>query len=430
MKWIRPIGTAIAVLTLGAVGVVNVNGVASGVAGASDSASAEHGGPARWVGAWANAEEPPATAGMSATGFTNQTLRMVAHVSAGGAAVRIRLSNLYGTTPLDIGAVDVAARAGGAATVPGTRRVVSFSGRSATTIPRGAQAVSDPVTFPVAADTDVVVSVYLPTATGPATYHNWAHQTNYVSTAGDHTAEDAAAAFPTSMTSTFFLQGVDVSSTTAAGTVVAFGDSITEGGYTAADSNLRWPDDLGRRLAALPRGHQLSVVNEGIGGNNVLTDGGVALDGTVNLGVSAEARFGFDALAQAGVRDVIFMEGTNDIGLFQGVHPGENLTADQLIAGVQNMVAAAHAAGVAIYGGTITVAGRNNAAEEAIREQVNSWIRTSGAFDGVVDFDQVLRDPANPQQLLPAYDSGDHLHPNDAGMQAMANAVKIDALRR
>jgi lysophospholipase L1-like esterase len=183
-------------------------------------------------------------------------------------------------------------------------------------------------------------------------------------------------------------------------------------------------------LAALPRGHQLSVVNAGIGGNNVLTDGGVAADGTINLGVSAEARFGFDALAQTGVRDVIFMEGTNDIGLFKGVHPGENLTADQLIAGLQNIVAAAHAAGVAIYGGTITPAGRNNAAEEAIREQVNSWIRTSGTFDGVVDFDAVLRDPANPQQVLPAYDSGDHLHPNDAGLQAMADAVNIKALRR
>lgn len=385
--------------------------------------------PHQWVGTWASAMTPPGTTGRSATGFKDQTVRMVIHTSASGDALRLRLSNRYGTRPLDIGAIDVAAPATGASTVPGSHHAVTFAGVRAITIPAGADVVSDPVGMPVAADTNVVVSVYLPTETGPATWHGWAKQTSYVSAGGDHTADDAASAYPDKTTSWFFLSGMDVSTTYADGTVVAFGDSITEGGATANDSNRRWTDDLARRLAAQPPGHRrLSVVNEGIGGNRVLTDAGQS-NGGVNLGLNAEARFGQDAIEQTAARDVIFLEGTNDLGKLTGAHPGETLTAGQLIAGIANIVARAHAAGLAIYGGTITPNGKLTPAAETVRTQVNTWIRTGGAFDGVIDFDAALRDPADPARLLPAYDSGDHVHPTDAGLQAMADAVDLTKLR-
>ncbi|MFE0027264.1 SGNH/GDSL hydrolase family protein [Amycolatopsis sp. NPDC059021] len=403
----------------------------TGPPGAADEDVAAAHGRGTWVGGWAAAMGPPGSTGISATGFADRTLRLVVHTSAGGGTVRIRLSNVYGTTPLDIGSAVVALRANGAATVPGTRRAVSFDGKPDLTIPPGAQATSDPVALRVAAGTDVVVSLYLPTPTGPTTWHGWANQTSYLSTAGNHAAEDAATAYPDTTTSAFFLAGLDVSATTATGTVVAFGDSITEGGATTKDANRRWPDVLARRLAAGPPRERLSVVNEGIGGNRVLTDAGFASGGRINLGVNALARFDRDALAQPGVRSVIVLEGTNDLGGGgHGVHPGSPLTAEQLIAGLHTLIREAHARRIAIFGGTITPNGKLDPANERIREQVNTWIRGSGAFDGVIDFDAALRDPADPHRLLPAYDSGDHVHPNDAGLRAMAGTVDIGRLSR
>ncbi|MFD5386016.1 GDSL-type esterase/lipase family protein [Streptomyces sp. NPDC127074] len=392
-------------------------------AGASGHPPRQH-----WVGGWAAAAGPPGTSGPSATGFTDRTLRLVVHVGAGGSALRIRLSNEYGTTPLDIGAATVATRGAGAAAAPGTRHTVTFGGRPATTVPAGARTVSDPVGLNTKPDTDLLVSLHLPGPTGPATYHGWAKQTSYVSTAGDHTADDTAAAYPTTTTSWFYLQGVDVSTRDAGGTVVAFGDSITEGGLTANDSNRRWTDDLSRRLVKLPRGHRPTVVNAGIGGNRVLTPGGYNGSGSINLGDSAQARFGRDALEQPGVRAVIFLEGTNDLGGLHGPHPGEQLTAAHLTAGISALAARAHAAGLRFHCGTITPNGKLGDVGEKIREQVNTWLRGTSVCDGVIDFDHALRDPADPHHLLPAYDAGDGVHPTDAGLKAMADTVDLRLL--
>ncbi|GAA4523378.1 SGNH/GDSL hydrolase family protein [Amycolatopsis samaneae] len=431
MRWIHRLrGPAATVVVLGVL-AASLTGP-PGAAG--EDAAAGHHRRDTWVGGWAASMGPPGSAGISATGFADRTLRLVAHTAVAGTAVRIRLSNVYGTVPLDIGTAMVALRADGAATVPETRRTVTFDGRPDLTIPPGGQATSDPVPLRVGDGADVVVSLYLPTPTGPATWHGWANQTSYLSAPGDHSTEDGAAAYPDKTTSTFFLEGLDVSTTAAGGTVVAFGDSITEGGATTKDANRRWPDVLARRLAAGPPHERLSVVNEGIGGNRVLTDAGFASDGRINLGVNALARFGRDTLAQPGVRSVILLEGTNDLGGGgHGVHPGRPLTADQLIAGLHTLVRAAHARGVAIFGGTITPNGKLDPVNERIRGQVNTWIRGSGAysaFDGVIDFDAALRDPADPHRLLPAYDSGDHVHPNDTGLRAMADTVDTRALHR
>ncbi len=398
-------------------------------ASSADTQSADARSP-HWVGGWGTAMTPPGLSGYSATGFADRTLRMVEHLSAGGGAVRLRLTNAYGTSPLDLGAVTVARRAKGPAVEPGSSRVVRFGGQRSTTVPAGAETVSDPVPLVTKADTDLVVSVYLPTATGPTTWHPWAKQTNYLAGSGDHTGDLSGSSFGEKTTSWFFLDGVDVLAHRAQGTVVAFGDSITEGGVTANDSNRRWTDELGRRLAARPGGQRLSVVNKGIGGNRVLTDAGTQGQGNRNLGNSAESRFARDALEQTRVSDIIVLEGTNDLGSNAGVHPGTPLTADQLIAGLGRLAQRAHAAGLRVHGGTITPNGKLDARGERMREDVNRWIRTGGAFDTVVDFDAALRDPADPHRMLPAYDGGDTVHPNDAGLRVMARTVNLSALGR
>ncbi|MDT4922855.1 MAG: hypothetical protein QOG01_568 [Pseudonocardiales bacterium] len=354
--------------------------------------------------------------------FNNQTIRMVVHTSIGGNSVRIRLSNQRSTTPLAVGAVDVAEQDTMATAVPGTHHTVTFSHAKAFTIPTGAEAVSDPVPMTVGAEENLLVSIDLPQATTSATWHSDAFDTSYVSQPGNHTRDDGDGNYIASTTSWYYLSGVDLMSTKATGTVVAFGDSITDGYNTPTGAYATWPDDLARRLAGR---NPLGVVNAGIGGNRVLTD-------VPNIwqGISAIKRFGHDALGQPGVRDVILLEGINDIGNNAGPN-GAPLTTQDLIDGYRNLIAQAHAAGVRIIGATMLPDSGNgyySASAEAIRQAANDWIRTSGAFDGVVDFDKVMQDPANPVALNPQFDSGDHLHPNAAGMQAMANAVDLQSL--
>lgn len=355
--------------------------------------------------------------------FDNQTIRMVAHTSVGGKSLRLKLSNLRSTSPLVVGAVDVAEQATGANAVPGTHHQVTFGHASAFIIPTGDELLSDPVQMTVGADDNLLVSVDLPQATTSATWHSDAFDTSYISTPGDHTADDSAANYPTATTSWYYLSGLDVMSTKAIGTVVTMGDSITDGYNTPIGAYATWPEDLARRLAS--RADPMAVVNAGIGGNRVLTD-------VPNIwqGISAIKRFGHDALSQPGVRDVILLEGINDIGNNAGPD-GTPLTTQDLIDGYQNLIAQAHAAGVQIIGATMLPDygnGYYTTSAEAIRQAANDWIRTSGAFDGVIDFDKVMRDPADPKALNPAYDSGDHLHPNATGMQAMANAVNLNLL--
>jgi lysophospholipase L1-like esterase len=351
--------------------------------------------------------------------FANETIRMVVHTTIGGSSVRLRLSNLRSTTPLAVGEVDVAVQAGRATAVAGSRHAVTFSRRRTVTIPAGAEVVSDPVSMTVAPDSGLLVSLYLPQATSSSTWHSDAFDTTYLSKPGNHAADSDDGNYVTATTSWYYLSGMDVVPSTATGGVVAFGDSITDGYNTPTGAYATWPGDLARRLP-------LGVVNAGIGGNRVLTD-------VPNIwqGVSALKRFGHDALGQPGVRDVILMEGINDIGNNAGPN-GTPLTAQDLIDGYRGLIAQAHAAGVRIIGATMLPDSGNgyySASAEAIRQAANNWIRTSGAFDGVVDFDKVMQDPSNPVAMNPAYDSGDHLHPNAAGMRAMANSIDLGLLK-
>jgi lysophospholipase L1-like esterase len=363
------------------------------------------------VGAW--------DAAMTADGpsFTDQTVRMIVHTGVAGSGLRLRLSDLHSTDALTVGAADVAVQSHGADAVPGTQHRVTFSGSPTTTVAEGTERYSDVIRMTIGADRNLLVSLYFPGSTGSSTFHREAYDTTYVSTDGvDHAADDTGGGYAETTSSWYYLTGLDLVSPTARGTVVAFGDSITDGFHSTAGANRRWPDQLARRLAAEPGGQRLGVVDAGIAGNRLLSSAP-----QIYRGVSGVRRFGHDALAQPGVKDVILLEGVND--LTNGVD-----SAQQLINGYRAVISEAHAAGVRVIGGTILPYSRLSPAANAIRNEVNQWIRTSGAFDAVVDFDKVIRDPANPSALNPAFDSGDHLHPNDAGMQAMSQAVPLPAL--
>jgi len=369
----------------------------------------------RYVAAWS----PSMSAG--GPGFHHQTLRMVVHASVGGTSLRLHLSNLRSSTPLIVGKVSVAMQDHGAVEVADSRQAVTVAQSAAFIIPAGAEVVSDPIAVSVEAGKNLLVSLYLPRATQASTWHSDAFDTTYVAES-DHTDDVDDAAYGKTATSWYYLSGLDVR-TEARGAVVAFGDSITDGYDTPHGAYARWPDDLARRLAK--DSHPMGVVDAGIGGNRVLTD-------VPNFfqGVSAIKRFSHDALDQAGARTVILMEGINDIGNDAG--PGNTaLTAQTMIDGYRQLIAKAHGAGVRILGGTMLPfkgAGYYSPARDAIRQACNQWIRHSGAFDGVVDFEKAVRDPSDHQLLRAEYDSGDHLHPNAAGMQAMADAVDLRLL--
>jgi lysophospholipase L1-like esterase len=380
-------------------------------------------GDASWVATWGaspvvGARSPfPGFACQSATGVTNQTVRDVVFTSVGGDRVRVRLTNSFGTQPLTVGSASIAVAQSGALARPGTLRALTFGGASGVTIPAGAEALSDPVRMQVPALQDMLVSVFVPGASGPATNHFDAQQDNFLSTPGDFTTAASPAAFTTVNACSYFADGVSVvAEGRVEGAVVALGDSITDGTFSTVNANHRWPNDLARRLDAR-HGPTLSVVDEGIAGNQVLRDAGIA-------GVNALARLDRDVLEQPGARDVILLEGVNDIG-------ASHATADQLIPAYQQIIAQVHARGLRIFGATLTPfkgAFYWTPAGEQTREAVNHWILTSGAFDGVVDFASVTANPADPQMFNPAFDSGDHLHPNDAGYQAMADAVNLNRL--
>jgi lysophospholipase L1-like esterase len=312
----------------------------------------------------------------------------------------------------------VAIRSSGAATVAGTTRQVLFGGRKSVTIPAGQREFSDPVKLAVGAETDLAVSIYFEQPTGPTTWHPEADSTNYYSTSGDHSADTSATAYTNTDSSWYFLDGVDVVNPSVKGAVVTFGPSTTDGNASTPNANERYPDDLARRLLALPRGQQMSVLNAGISGNELFADTGTD-------GQAAPARFLRDAIDQTGVKAIIIWEGTNDIL----AHPSLPLSDFESVYG--QLIAIAHAHGIKVIGAALQPTegtGGWTAEGNALRESVNNWILTSGAFDGTADFSTVLEDPANPAQLLPAYDSGDHLHPNDAGYQAIADSIDLKLL--
>jgi lysophospholipase L1-like esterase len=405
---------------------------------AAPDAAPQHrsGGQARWVSAWQGSPTPGGTipapnfACPSEQGLRDQTVRNVVFLSAGGDRVRVRLTNAFGAQPLQVGAASVALAGDGAATVPGTVRALRFGGRPSVLLAAGGEALSDPVPLRVAALQSLDVSVYLPAATGPATQHFFAAQDNYVA-AGNQVAAAAGTAFGTRITCWLFADGVDVRpAPRVTGTVVALGDSITDGALSTVNANRRYPDELARRLNAV-RGGTLAVSNAGIGGNQLLSFRTDVPFGPI-FGAPAPARLPRDVLTQAGAEAVILLEGINDIG-------ASSARAADLIQVDQQIVAQARAAGLRVYGATLVPFGGSNAqyggdygtaAGERERQALNHWIRTSGAFDAVFDFDAALRDPAQPDRMLPVYDSGDHLHPGDAGYRKMAETVNLGVLLR
>ncbi|BCJ31625.1 SGNH/GDSL hydrolase family protein [Actinocatenispora sera] len=369
-------------------------------------------GEQEWRAGWRAAPQPPVASGPSHDGFTNRTVRMVVRPTVSGPAVRIRLSNRYGTAALRVGRVAVAEQDTGPIVVAATQRAATFVGAGTVTIPAGEEVVSDPVPVRARAGRHLVVSVYLTGPTGPATWHNKAQATSYVSGGGDWATEPGGSPYQAITPSWFFLDGVDVLSRPVRGTVVAFGDSITDGSFSTIDADHTYPDRLADRLA------RWAVLNEGIGGNAILTD-------TAGGGQSALHRFRHDVLDQPGVTSVVLLEGVNDIGA--------GATAAQLEAGMTQLVELAHAHCLRIVGGTITPfhgSVYDTPAHEQTRQAVNRWIRTSGTFDAVADFDRALRDPADPLTIDPRYHTVGDLHPNDRGYQVMANTIDRADLAR
>jgi lysophospholipase L1-like esterase len=391
---------------------------------------------AHWVGTWMTSlvgrppyPAAPATTTAPAGGApapaprmtvpNNQTLRQIVRTTLGGDRVRVTLSNVFSAAPLTIGAAHIAVRAKDAAIATGTDRVLTFSGVATTTIPAGAIIVSDPVALTVPASADLAIDLYLPDdVEGQSmTVHRAALQTNYLS-AGNHAGE---ADWPgaAKITSWYYLQAVEVAAPERTSVVVAIGDSITDGSGSTSDTNNRWPDHLARRLAVQHKGAKVALLNAGIGGNRVLSEG------TPEAGINILARFDRDVLMQSGVTHVVVMEGINDIG---NARENARPTAEELIAAQKQLIERAHNRGLKIYGATLTPfegAAYYTAIGEAKRQAVNDWIRAGKGYDGAIDFDAAVRDPTQPKRFVPEYDRGDHLHPSDAGYRAMANAIQL-----
>src|SRR5712672_4185145 len=372
-----------------------------------------------WIGSWAAAAAPAE----GVVGFNNHTLRMMPRLSLGGDTLRVRISNAYGARPLVIGAARIGIRDKGPGIVPGSNKKLTFGGSDSGVIAAGALLVSDPVQLNAPPLADLTISLYLPgeVLANFAITGRYARQTNYISPAGNFA--DATVMPVGNLTDQwFFVSGIDVVAPEEAGGIVALGDSLTDGNISTMDAFCRWPDQLARRLAARHRGRPMAVMNEGLGGNRILFD---------IRGDSGLRRFDRDVLSQPGVTHVIVMLGTNDLRN-RWKKPEEEPTAAQMIAGLNQMALRALSRGIKIIGATLTPFGNEtympnawNPQREEVRMAVNSWIRGGGAFDGVADFDQALRDPELPTQMLPSYDCGDGLHPSDLGYTKMGDAIDL-----
>jgi lysophospholipase L1-like esterase len=351
--------------------------------------------------------------------LADQTVRMVARASVGGRRVRLALSNALAQPPVRIGAVHLALRERDSMIAPASDRTVTFGGRASFTIEPGALVVSDPVDLAVPALAELAVSLYLPEDTGAVTTHALGLNTTYI-TRGNAVAAESLPGAGTNRTY-FWLAGIEVLAAERAGAIVAFGDSITDGFSTTPDVHREWAAVLAARLSGQRATAHWAVVNAGISGNRVRRN--VA-------GTSALARFDRDVLGRAGVRWLVLLEGINDItfSALPRAPDGERTTADQLIEALSQLVDRAHAHGIKVLGGTLTPMGGlwlHNPSTEAMRQAVNRWVRTGGKVDAVADFDAATRDPGDPERLRPDFDSGDHIHPNDAGNAAMASAIDI-----
>jgi len=394
--------------------------------------------PDHWVSTWATSPQQPRTftpprrpAAAPATSarpnpalpvpiasFHDQTIRMIAHTTIGGSRVRIELSNAFGSTPLVVGSAHLALREKDSAIVPASDRPLTFSGRPSCWIPPGATEISDPVNLEVPSEGDMAVSIYIPDETKVDTMHSVGLHTTYISK-GDATGQ-AALGEATTNQSYYWLANIDVAAAADTAAIVTFGDSITDGATSTPDTDRSWPSFLARRLAA-QGATNIAVLNQGISGNRLLRDG---------AGVNALARFDRDVLSQPGVRWMTILEGINDIGFMSlpGASASDAVTADELIGALKQLIERAHEHGIRVIGGTLTPYEGSlyySEAGERMREQVNQWIRTGGAFDAVIDFDAVTRDPEHPKRIRPGFNKTDHLHPNDAGYEAMADAIDL-----
>jgi lysophospholipase L1-like esterase len=382
-----------------------------------------------WVAAWGTAQQlaVPARAIPSAVAYPQkvaaQTVRMVARVTVPGRAVRVALSNSFGYLPVRIDEAQVAALAEGSSIRPGSNRALTFGGGTSVMLAPGAQIYSDPIEFEVASQSDLVVSLYLSADSGPTTAHPIGLRNAWLAAGNQVAASKLQGA--SQFRSYLWLAGIDVLATPRAATIIAFGDSITDGFSTTLDADLPWPSILARRLAAQRNQPPRAVINMGISGNRVLREG---------AGSSALARFDRDVLSRPGVRWVLLLEAINDIGYsaIAGLPASEKATAEDIIGGYRMLIGRAHLHGLTIIGCTLTpFEGVNTFTEagEAMRQAVNKWIRDSGEFDAVVDFDAAIRDPASPRRMLAKFDSGDHIHPNDAGNKAMAEVIDLKLFR-
>jgi lysophospholipase L1-like esterase len=363
----------------------------------------------------ANAKQPPATPPPGAR-YSNQTVRMIARASIGGRRVRIKLENAFGNAPVIVGAAHIALRAKDSEIVPGSDRALSFDGAPGCMIGPGVVLLSDPVDFTFAPLADLAVSLYIPGETGPPTNHGTALHNTYIQS-GDATSV-AAMSDAAHTQAYYWLAGIDVLAPQAAAAIVTFGDSITDGARSSNEANHSWPALLAARLAADKATANIGVANMGIGGNRVLRD---------VSGVSALGRFDRDVLSQSGVKWVMLLEGINDIG-HGTTAPDEAVSAENLIGSYKQMIERAHTQGVQVIGCTLTpYEGANYYRDdfEKVREDVNAWIRTPGNFDAFVDFEAAVRDTADPKKFRAEFDPGDHLHPNDKGYEAMANAIDL-----
>ncbi|MBP0592946.1 SGNH/GDSL hydrolase family protein [Paraburkholderia sp. LEh10] len=385
----------------------------------------------RWVTAWATALQPipqmpnpPAL--YRAPDVAGRTVRQIVYPTLSGDVARIHISNAYGKAALAVDELRIARAGAGAATKSGTEARVTFGGKTAVSLPAGGEIDSDPVRVGISAGTAYAISSYMGRDQKMVAWHRVSSQVNYVSTPGDHVDDSSAEAYRQRFTQFAWVTGLQVDGGSSS-TVAAIGDSITDGMRSSLNQNRRWPDAFARKVAQ-SGDRSAAVVNLGISGNRLLSD-------SPCYGDALLSRFGRDVLAQPGVKTVILLIGINDINFAAmpvraGLDcdaPHTQVTADSLIAGYQRVIAAAHARGLRIFGATLTPAALPSE-REAIRTQVNGWIRTARAFDGVVDFDAALRDAAEPTRLRPAFDSGDHIHPSDAGYAAMADAIPLSAV--
>jgi lysophospholipase L1-like esterase len=387
--------------------------------------------PTNWVGSWATSQQlPEPQNSLSAEDLQDATLRQIVHLSVGGPELRVHVSNAFGTAPLHLTAVHVArlAAAGGGAIDPASDKALTFGGAPDVTVPAGAEFISDPIVFPVGALSDLAITLHMDAAPVSQTGHPGSRATSYVA----HGDLVSAANLPDAKKVEHWYQvsGVDVAEVTPGAAVVTLGDSITDGHGATTNGNDRWPDVLAKRLQSDKKTQTVGVLNAGIGGNRVLLDG---------LGPNALARFDRDVLAPAGVRYLIVLEGVNDLGTL--TRDGEVGQAEhdalvhRILAAYEQMAERAHAHGIKVIGATILPYGGSGyyhpgPASEADRQAINQWIRSSKNLDAVVDFDKVIRDPANPTKMLSAYDSGDGLHPSAAGYKVMGDAIPLALFER